>query len=692
MSIDQVSPVPAAQVKANILGLIRSIKLTESNYLFPLFEAVVNAIQAVQERAKYEGRRLQLTDIFDIYIRRPKSKQSKIQGIENNTYSPITGFEIVDNGMGFFSKNCSSFEEAYTPYKLELGCKGVGRFMMLAAFERVRVESKYFEPANNAFYYRDVKMSIQEGIVPGEPSVQEGRDFRTVLYLEGYKQNFLKSAGPDVIAKNVLEHWLIYFIHDDTPTITLYDDGYPEPIVLHNWFKEVYDVEDTIELMDVCGQSFELLFVKNYRKKSHRVHYCASRRVVQEVAISSILPVLNKHPFFDEEKAKEYYIDIYCSGDVLTEAAQDWRTEFSIPKKKVNKRVTDNVSIEELNDEVGKKVVERYGSEIASFEEENLTDVRNYIFRENMVEYRHLIDFPELLKSIPSGLNDNEIEEHLHKINFEQEQQQRARANELLSVNVDRIQNTEEYKAFFNSLDEFMNTQVGIGQSRLAKYMMHRKTILKIFEKYLEWQENSSSYKYEKDIHDIIFKRKNTNDNIRFNEHNLWILDERLAYHQYIASDKKFNEIESVEVNSEEAADLFIYNKKFAYGLENESVIIFEFKRPMRTNYTNEEKDLGGQIVRYVNTLIDKQTTNSKGRPHGITEDTPKFGYVICDFTPEIEKVIQRNSYKKTTKGTYLKYEEGLGLFVEIMNYDQLLNDVNLRHKAFFSELGIGGI
>lgn len=683
---------PGSFVKAHILGLIRSVKLNDANYLFPLFEAVVNAIQAIHERVNFEGRTIQPSDTISIYIKRPDAVQSDAFAESEHTHNPITGFEIVDNGMGFFSSNCASFEEAFTPYKLHLGCKGVGRFMMLAAFEKVRIESKYLEPSEAVFYQRQINMSVSGGIVCSDPEKQSDDVYRTSVHLERYKQNFLRNTNADIIAQKLLEHCLIYFVHFNTPIITVYDTQQSETIFLNRLFEEVYSIDDCIETVELRDLTFDLLFVKNYHKKTHRIHYCASERVVFEMNVSSLLPVLNKHSFYCEEKASDYVLDIYCTGQLLTDAAADWRTEFDIPKKKSAKRATDVISIEELNEAIAEKIKGRFEVEIEAFEQQNLEEIRNYIFGENMVEYRHLVESPELLKTIPSGLTNNEIEGQLHKINFEQERHQRARVNELLSVRVENIKTSDEYRQYFDSLDEFMKTQLGLGQSRLAKYMMHRKTVIKVFEKYLEWQENSKAYKYEKDIHDIIFKRKSSNEEIRFNEHNLWILDERLAFHKYITSDKKFNEIVPIEVESEEAADLFIYDQKFAYGLESESIIIFEFKRPMRKNYTVEEKDLGAQIVRYVNTLLDNQTTNSKGRPHGITEATPKFGYVVCDYDSNIEKVLQRNSYKKTAKGTYLKYEEGLSLFIEIMNYDQLMADVNLRHKAFFSELGFGGV
>jgi hypothetical protein len=271
----------------------------------------------------------------------------------------------------------------------------------------------------------------------------------------------------------------------------------------------------------------------------------------------------------------------------------------------------------------------------------------------------------------------------LHKLNYEVEVAQRTKVNEFL--NTKDVKSKEEYKQLLSDILQDENT---LGQSKLVNYMLHRKTVLKVLEKFISIQENGK-FRLEAEIHDIIFHREKESTELSFNQHNLWILDERVAYSKYIASDKSLKETNFIESESDKKPDLLIYDNTFVYGEDNNSIIFFEFKRPMRDYYTSEEKNLGNQIKIYIKSLMAGKAKDHRGRVTEITKDTPKFGYIVCDYNSDIKAELEFEGYKKTPKGAYFKYEEGLNLFIEIMNYEQLLKDAHMRHKSFFSLLGI---
>lgn len=672
---------------ANINRLVSAIKLTENTYLFPIFEAVINSIQAIHEKNNILNNR---PGTISIFIKRAASKQIEI-GNSIQADSHIEGFDISDDGIGFNKANFESFKEIYTEHKIELGGKGVGRFMMLTAFAKVIVESIYLNVEDNKYYERHFEFSLAGGVKEINNDVTAKTESKTIIKLHRYKQNFLKNTSADLIAEKILAHSLIYFINKIAPNIIIYDDDSATPISLNNLFDSIYEVDDTIEPFQIDGNKFDINILKNFRKSStHKISYCANDRVVKEVSLATLIPVLTKNNFEQENKGK-YSLDIYCKGQILDDTAEMFRDDFKIPNKIASKKMHDVISLEELNNEIRSIISNKFVSELSKFEEVNVRDLKDFIYRENLVEYRHLLQHKDIIKKIPSGISDQDKDTHLHKANYELERTQKALVNEFLSKNPQKIQNSNQYTQYFEDIEKVLALENDLGQARLAKYMMHRKTVLKVFEKFLEIQTDGT-YKQEKDIHDIIFRRDASSNQINFNEHNLWILDERLAYHQYVASDKKFKDIEVLGSPSDEKADLFIYDSKFAYDVPNESVVIFEFKRPMRKTYTEKEKNVGEQIKRYINTLLDNDVTDYKGRPHKITRETPKFGFVICDYTTDIEERLIREAYKKTPKGTYFKFEEGLMLFIEVMTYEQLLADANTRHKAFFNRLGIDGI
>lgn len=102
---------------SDFVGRISNISLSPSpnNALIPLYEAVTNAIQAIED--KFGGDNLALGQI-DIYVLRDDREDSR-----------PNGFKVVDNGIGFTQVNLSAFLTSDTRNKIKRGGKGVGRFL-----------------------------------------------------------------------------------------------------------------------------------------------------------------------------------------------------------------------------------------------------------------------------------------------------------------------------------------------------------------------------------------------------------------------------------------------------------------------------------------------------------------------------------------------------------------------------------
>src|ERR1035437_6992742 len=120
-------------MKMNLDGRVAKIRLpaTAPNALWPLHEAIVNSIHAIEDAKRRRGR-------IDIRITRDKS-QGVLRlgdGKKPNPH-PIDSFTVEDNGIGFTQDNFDSFDESDTAYKKARGGQGVGRLMWLKAFSRV---------------------------------------------------------------------------------------------------------------------------------------------------------------------------------------------------------------------------------------------------------------------------------------------------------------------------------------------------------------------------------------------------------------------------------------------------------------------------------------------------------------------------------------------------------------------------
>ena len=113
-------------MKMNFKGLVNLHTLPKSAPLLPLYEAVINSIQSIEDAQIQDGR-------IEIIIEREKQ-----MNLFEQWETDIENIIIVDNGIGFSDENYNSFDTYASEFKVQKGCKGVGRMMWLKAFCGVR--------------------------------------------------------------------------------------------------------------------------------------------------------------------------------------------------------------------------------------------------------------------------------------------------------------------------------------------------------------------------------------------------------------------------------------------------------------------------------------------------------------------------------------------------------------------------
>lgn len=113
----------------NIRGLVDRLELAPSRGVMPLFEAISNAMDAIEEK---HGNPAGGT----ITIRLLASDD--LVRLAGDDTSVIDGFEVIDDGTGFSDANIASFGEAYTMSKVKVGGKGMGPFHFPESVRPVR--------------------------------------------------------------------------------------------------------------------------------------------------------------------------------------------------------------------------------------------------------------------------------------------------------------------------------------------------------------------------------------------------------------------------------------------------------------------------------------------------------------------------------------------------------------------------
>lgn len=217
--------------------------------------------------------------------------------------------------------------------------------------------------------------------------------------------------------------------------------------------------------------------------------------------------------------------------------------------------------------------------------------------------------------------------------------------------------------------------------------------MLSIFEKALNIAVDGK-YSKEELIHSIIFPLKKSSEDITYNEHNLWILDEKLSYHKYLSSDIPLTQVNQIESDSKSRPDLLLFFDRAIALVEEESpynsgIVIFEFKRPMRDDYS-EDKNPIQQVFQYVEEIKSGIKTDKNGRPIVIPESTPFYCYVIADMTKNLRDQAKYAGLVSTPDSAgYFGYNKEVGAYIEVIGFDKVLGDSKKRNRILFEKLSL---
>ena len=672
-------------MQIDILGKIKEKKLAYKNTLLPLFEAIVNSIQAIEEDSATKP------GIITVTLNR--TPQSKIDFKEDDLENPlkttaIIDFIVRDNGIGFNNANFTSFDYAHSTYKLNKGGKGIGRIIWLRAFNKVEIESVFKE--NDEFFHRKFNfLPTRDGIDKPEINPIFGPKIEryTEVRLKGLKDDYQQWCNKDSesIALKIIEHCFIYFLQPDCPRILIKDVG-EEPVVVNDLFKLYTKGNVQSEPLSIRKLKFNVELVKLYNSKAdNKIHYCAHTREVQTDKISDEIPELDT--IFTDEGGEKYSIAVYVTGSYLNDNVNEERTEIKfLNRADDNVEFEDELTYSELKKSVTNIIRAKFSGLIETLSVGKLDRIK--LFVSEHPRYRQLLKYKnEQIKKIPSNLSENKLEIELFKIQQELELDVKSETNEILK-NLEKFDSQGDFRTKYS---EDYKKIIEVGNSKLSEYIIYRKVVLEILEKHLQRTEEGK-YATEDIVHKLIFPLRKESDDIGYDEHNLWILDERLAFHKYLASDKSFSQNKQIVSDSLERPDLIIFNKPFAFSDNDKpygSIVLVEFKRPMRGDYSDEDNPIT-QVNRYAREIINGEVKDKFGRPFDIRDKTPVYAFIVCDLTPKLRVFAKDAGYKLLPDNDgFFNFNENYSMYIEIISFDKLVKDSQKRNKILFEKLNL---
>ena len=663
----------------NIRRAVDNIRTSTTVYT-PLVESVVNAIQAIDEAGRQKGK---------VSVRAIRNSQSELNGSQPD----IVGFKITDNGIGFTDEHLRSFDTLYTDHRIAEGGKGFGRFTCLKYFQDIHVDSVYQH--GSEFMSRSFSMGKGFDIVVHETvkACDESLSGSTIN-LEGLKARppFEKTLA--VVARNLVERLLPYFITEDyvCPDITLSETDGSGEILLNDFVRNEisgYITEIPVEQgcfvlnADECEENFLVKVFKIYspRNLRSRISLVAHKREVSGSTLHKYIPEFEdefyeKHTNGDVDRDRNYIIKAYVFSPYLDRNVSLERGGFEFG---MERNLYFGISQADIEECTAAKAREAVGSEITFRQEKKKERVQAYVNEE--APWHKEILSKISLSAMSNNPSPDEIETVLQREKFCQERAIKAEVETLLTE--ENIGDVRE------SALEIVGKIGGTSKSDLIHYIVLRRRIPDIFEKSLE-VDATGKYSSEGIVHDIIFPRKGNSDVTSFENHNLWIIDERLNFTSYVASDV------ALDGGKTERPDLLVYNSRVLFRGDNEPsnpITIFEFKKPRRDDFVNRSsrEDPVQQIVRYVNDLQDGKYDTPQGRRIRVAENTPFYGIVICDLTPKVETWLSRekNFRPMPDRLGWFQWMGNINLYIEVNSWDKILKDAKMRNQIFFQKLGI---
>ena len=492
----------------------------------------------------------------------------------------------------------------------------------------------------------------------------------------------------------MFEHCLWFFLREGScPNIKIIE-GRDVTNLSEIYDSYLYGNNDNKTSFQIAGETFDVLHVRLQKSESkNQISYCAGNRIVKNEKIKDIVGLYDSAI---KTLEGSFYYKCFVTSTYFDEHVAPDRYAFLIPDK-----ADSNTQIEGLEqiyfDNIKENVIQKVKEFLSPYLGENILagkDRLSQYIDEKAPYYKPLFAvLSDDEKVVNPTSTEKSLDLYLHNILVEKEHHLIEEGHDVLQVRTGESE--EDYR---ERVEKYFCNAQQLKQTDLARYVLHRKYILELLEDALQIDDNGHYCKEER-VHEIIMPMRITSDDTKFQDNNLWIIDERLVFHHYLASDKTFKSMEVTDCDSNRRPDILVDNvfDNPLFVSEKDTppfatLRIVEFKRPMRDNMESEDstKNPIDQCIDYVEKIRNGKITTKNGRPINVSEEIPAYCYVICDLTPSMQLVCKKHDFRKTYDSLgYFGYKSELKIYFEIISFDQLLNSAKERNAAFFDKIGI---
>ena len=527
-------------LQSDIVGRVKrlGLKPTEKTSLLPLQEALSNALHAIDDKFKDKASELGNIVIEVLYK-------------EGSGYRSLDGFSVSDNGVGLGPNQFDAFCKPDTVHKLSRGGKGVGRLVWLKTFNAVSLDSTYLDNGHTNSRVFDFVLEDHDQIRGMLVTERITRPTGTVVYLRGFDPVYASRcpAKSDGIAKHVVSHFMPVLAAGTAPQITLVVDGIKQDI--NAFFSEnvvsqsesSFTVEYEGELIEICVRHIKCNKSVRGTKNFNNMLLCAHGRSVLEASVDQALGLKS----LDGDN-----VYIACVSSPMLDAT-------------VNQERTDFFLSEEEKSAVRRGAIDQAKVFLSEYIDAVITQKKMTaaVVIDNNPQYMYLkADLSNFVRNLPPGASSKEdilIEMARHR--YRKSGLIHRMQEEITEKKVWNDEVSQAVEALTKLVDD---DQKGV----LAEYVLKRRAILGILDSVRHFEDpEKRRYPLEDAIHQLVCPMRTDSTKLSIEDHNLWLIDDRLALSEFFWSDKPFKSVS--DVSSADRPDiLFPVQSECAPGME----------------------------------------------------------------------------------------------------------------------------
>lgn len=655
MALPKADPLVKPDMRA-VLERTHLAKTTH-NLLLPVIEAISNAIHSIEERFQNKAQRKGVISVHFTNLLDPAHLE----------------ISITDNGVGLTPDNFQSFRTPFSGHKLKKRGRGFGRFVSFKIFDSVRYSSCYALPPKQ---YRSFKFDLSnENELIYSDNHADFEETGTSVFLSNPHQDWhqeISSLTEEAVVSEIANEFLPHFLYGWIPRI-LIKYGENAPINLRDRFKNIFVEADSghIEcLIDGDPERLQFSIARIPRTHSFKTHcllFSAADRIV-----GSPRDITNKigQPYFQNNKDERYIVVAVVRGEALDKRLDDTRSRINISPQTVDQIVGMVCErIEALERIQIKKLKDRQATELEA------------ALRENPILRAGLRG--KTISDYVSGKPNNwDSEKFISDLAV-----MRYRATEDLSKAIAAAAaSPEDYVA---NLKEIAGQLDQTKKDALAEYVLHRRSVIELVEAARKFKGDGSRAP-EDEIHELVFRRFGDSHSVGYFQHNLWLLDDALAFLPYVSSDRTLHG--SRRRKGDKVPDLLFFDDSLILGDDQgHTVIIVEFKKPSRNDYRygDEKTDPVRQVINtFKHATAAGGITKTDGSFQSFASATRRFGFIVADLTSTLVEVLRDNDFKNDwDPRVYFRFRDNEQIYIQCFGYDYLVETAKKRNEAFFRVL-----